>query len=158
MMPAANLDDMALASAPTFEDALALPHVFSDLWRTVLLTAIEDAIHGPAYASSPTQKLRETEAARAYILKPNPDFAEVCTLAGCDPEAVRDRVAIMIRNAPAADVLAASHRKTKAIRKVKSSRGTGGRSRLPSAIGTGGGSVAREKAEMKFSNLDTEAR
>lgn len=35
---------------------------------------------------------------------------------------------------------------------------TGGRSRLPNAIGTGGGSVAREKAEMKFSNLDTETR
>ncbi|MCV3766477.1 hypothetical protein [Rhizobium sp. TRM95796] len=145
-------------SAIEFEDARALPHVFSDLWHTVLQTAIEDAIHGPPHAGSHTQKLREIEAARAYILKPNPDFAEVCTLAGCDPEAVRDRVAIMISKAPSADTLAAAQEKKKPIHTVRSSSRTGGRSRLVSGLGTGAGSHARESAEMRFSNMDTEAR
>ncbi|MDH6265640.1 hypothetical protein M2360_001030 [Rhizobium sp. SG_E_25_P2] len=152
MTPATN------ASAIEFEDIHALPHVFSDLWRAVLLTAIEDAVHGPPHAGSHTQKLREIGAARAYILKPNPDFAEVCTLAGCDPEAVRDRVAVMISKAPSPDTLAAAQEKKKPIHTVRSSRQTGGGSRLASAIGTGGGRRARYKVEKEFSNMDTEAR
>ncbi len=60
------------------------------LWRNVLIVALEDAV-GRHWRNKSfgIAKGNYAEAARAYFLEPNRDFALVCHYAGFDHEYVR---------------------------------------------------------------------
>ena len=90
-----------------YNDALTVPSAFRQLWAQVLLVAIDDAIKGPARGHmTRTQRLIHIHQARDYLTKANRDFIEVCSLAGLEPEAVRERAVALIEQAPSADELA----------------------------------------------------
>jgi hypothetical protein len=88
-----------------------------DLWIGVLRSAVEDALYGaPArIADSRGGRIAETRRARDWIIGLERDFQLVCLLAGVDPEAVRDRLTIKLREAPPPEELipAARPRKRK---------------------------------------------
>ena len=58
-----------------------------DMWCAVVHQAIIDATYE---GNDPTLKV-ERDHAVAWLTRPSKDFAEVCSLAGLDPEAVRER-------------------------------------------------------------------
>jgi hypothetical protein len=64
------------------------------LWCAVVLAAIDDAIGRriPVDSASATTRARVRDEARDWLLKPNRDFDFVCSLAGFDPDAVREGV------------------------------------------------------------------
>ena len=61
------------------------------LWAAVLLRAIDDA-KGLTTGEYGTSKAAATSRACDFLLKPNRDFNFVCSLAGLDPVAVRERL------------------------------------------------------------------
>lgn len=90
-----------------YRDDLTTPAAFRELWAQVLLVAIADATKGvPRGGTKRNQRLYEIEHARAFLMSPNRDFIEVCSLAGLDPAAVRERAIALIRRAPSAEALA----------------------------------------------------
>ncbi|MFN3663840.1 hypothetical protein, partial [Yoonia sp.] len=63
------------------------------LWQAVLAMAVEDALTGVS-ASSGTreEKIHQTHHVRLWFTRPNNDFNSVVTMAGLDPQAVRDQM------------------------------------------------------------------
>ena len=67
------------------------------LWQAVLARAVEDAVHGvPVSGVLPERREFETQEARRFLTRPSADLDLVCTFAGVDPEAVRDRMRLRI--------------------------------------------------------------
>lgn len=93
-----------------YNDDITIPASFADLWRAVVISAIQDAVAGVQMTGSKAQKIRATHDARDYILNYNRDFNEVCSLAGLDSEAVRERVARQIKVAPTPEELFADRK------------------------------------------------
>lgn len=98
-----------------FDDCLSAPKANENLWRAVLTNAIEEAVSGITRGqySNPKHRIAQIAEARDYILKPNKDFDTVCSLAGLDPEAVRDRIAPQIAAAPSPEQLLSDVRRTR---------------------------------------------
>tara|TARA_Y100000591_G_scaffold319261_1_gene331125 strand:- start:4 stop:288 length:285 start_codon:yes stop_codon:yes gene_type:complete len=65
-------------------------HAERNLWRNVLIVALEDAI-GKGWRDYGIGRGYKCERARAYFLEPNRDFAMVCQYAGFDHEYVRKK-------------------------------------------------------------------
>ena len=65
-------------------------HAERNLWRNVLIVALEDAI-GKGWRDYGIGRGYKSERARAYFLEPNRDFAMVCQYAGFDHEYVRKK-------------------------------------------------------------------
>jgi len=68
-----------------------IKHSERNLWRNVLIVALEDAI-GKGWTNYGVSNGYKCERARAYFLEPNRDFALVCQYAGFDHEYVRMKV------------------------------------------------------------------
>lgn len=78
------------------------------LWQAVLMQAAEDAIYGASLsAASKTRQHRimATKAARAWLTSPSRDLAEVCHLAGLEPQAVMEHMRLRIAEAPTPEEL-----------------------------------------------------
>lgn len=68
-----------------------------ELWQAVLMRAIEDAVQGvPVDGRSSERREFETQEARRFLTRPSADLDLVCTFAGVDPEAVRERMRAQI--------------------------------------------------------------
>lgn len=76
------------------------------LWSEVLLTVISDALTGVSETGTPQSRAHSIRAARQYLTRPNRDFNMVCHLAGVDPVATRERLAVQIAQAPSPEELA----------------------------------------------------
>ncbi len=75
-----------------------------ELWQSVLQMAVDDALVGNNEAGTGREtRIKATHRAREYLTQPNSDFNEVCTLAGLDPEAVRDAMRKRLAEAPSVD-------------------------------------------------------
>jgi hypothetical protein len=70
------------------------------LWQTVLSVVVAEALRGEDLQGTPRERVHDIKAARYYLTVPNRDFDTVCSLAGLDPDAVRDRMVKMIKEAP----------------------------------------------------------
>ncbi len=90
-----------------FDDNLSATEARENLWRSVLVNAIEEAIFGISRSNYSNPKTRVTHIieARAYVTVPNRDFDMVCSLAGLDPDAVRERVAQQLATAASPEEL-----------------------------------------------------
>ncbi len=130
-----------------FDDDLSAIDGRENLWREVLFLAIRDAVMGVRIgARDRCDRARLTHEARNYILHYNRDFNEVCSLAGLDPEAVREHVAKQIAAAPTPEELAVVvHRPIGRPGVV---------SNLPALTGTGAWSTAQETPNITFSGID----
>lgn len=83
-----------------------------DLWQSVLLMAIEDALTGPKDLKG-NQELRALQRRRActYVTRPSKDLSIVCGLAGVDMEALIDRMMVQISALPAPkEIVERNHR------------------------------------------------
>jgi hypothetical protein len=110
------------------------------LWLSVIQEAILDATTSLP-ASSRRDRVLERDAARSWLLHRNRDFATVCALAGVDPDWMRNRARKIIEKSCA---------RPKRIRVNRlASRGEG--ENFSQRVGTGPGSVARDRTEMEFS-------
>lgn len=68
-----------------------------DLWQSVLLLAVEDALTGPkGPKGSAEYRTLQWQRARDYVTRPSKDLAEVCGLAGVDMEAMIERMRVQI--------------------------------------------------------------
>lgn len=86
------------------------------LWQAVLMQAAEDAIYGASLsAASKTRQHRiaATKAARAWLTTPSRDLAEVCHLAGLEPQAVLENMRKQIAQAPTPEELASRRKPPK---------------------------------------------
>ena len=82
-----------------------------DLWREVLLVAVQDALTGCTSSGAPkSAKLKATHEARRYLTEANPDFDMVCTMADLDPMAVREAMTKRLADAPTPEDLGATKR------------------------------------------------
>ena len=124
------------------------------LWCEVLSLAISDALTGTSSASkSRATRIHEIERNRKYLTVQNTDFEMVCSLAGVDPVATRERLIKRIAEAPTPQEIVAGTRPTKrlslrSVGRPSTMRGAGenfGRSK-----GTGGGTVAQETPNITF--------
>ena len=147
------------------------PHVSErSLWCAVLLAAISDAMNGAPNAISSSVEIRilETKRARRYLTEPHyHGFINVCEMAGLDPIAVRERLRILIAQAPTPEELVSGakpglidlgrtlvkdQRKPRRNSATKTNNcKTGGGSDFAHAQGTGGGTVAQDRPEIDFS-------
>jgi hypothetical protein len=107
------------------------------LWLQVIAQALIDATTKIS-ASSTGQVKRDREAARAWLLNRNADFAGVCALAGVDPDWVRARARKII------DGVAAKPKRFK-------TENPGVGQNFLEAAGTGPGMDAQDRAELEFS-------
>ena len=131
---------------PTYNDDLSVIEGRENLWRAVLMTVINDALAGiSAGIDSEQDRIRLTYEARNYILRYNRGFNEVCSLAGLEPDAVREHVAKQIAAAPLPETLCTTNKRTGRQRKP------GVVSNLPAFEGTGGGSTLQESTNITFS-------
>ena len=73
-----------------------IKHAERNLWRNVLIVALEDAI-GRGWRDYGITRAFKSERAQAYFLEPNRDFALVCHYAGFDHEYVRMKVKKFIK-------------------------------------------------------------
>ena len=129
-----------------YDDDAGLIDASKNLWHSVLLLAINDALHGPSrFSGGKNNWRRMIDEARTYITAPNKDFNETCSLAGLDPKAVRERVSALIAQAPSAEEIFAA-RSFKAKR-----RSPGVVSNFQAFEGTGGGSTLQESQNITFS-------
>ena len=82
---------------------------YRDLWQSVLLQAVEDALIGiPARSGmDPARRAAEINAARRYLTKPSEQLDLLCNLAGLNTQAVIDRMKIRIADAPSVAMLIA---------------------------------------------------
>lgn len=102
------------------------------LWTEVLILAIDDALHGPPKGNTASASYRfEIIRAREYVTIPNRDFDHVCSLAGLDPEAVRDRLLRQIAKAPTVDDILSAPRPVRRIHGRAESAGKKKRYREP---------------------------
>lgn len=88
-----------------------------DLWQSVLLIVVADALHGSprhvahkanAELHETARRVHECQKARDYLTRPSRDLAMVCNLAGLDMHAVIDRMTRQIAAAPSPEELATS--------------------------------------------------
>ena len=88
-----------LNAFPKTTDAYERKDPIRDLWRNVLIVALEDA-EGKRRWSYKSYGLpyHTVEATRAWFLEPNRDFKLVCTLAGFDHEYVRMKARKKFKN------------------------------------------------------------
>lgn len=93
------------------------------LWCAVIERAVLDA---QSIGKTDTIR-RERDAAISWLTRPYRGFNQACSLAGLDPEAVRERSRRLFAQAE------------------------GGGSELGEVLGTGGGSVARDISQLEFS-------
>lgn len=84
------------------------------LWQEVLLCQVDDALHGPSGVSGLENRIRAIKDARIFLTKPNRDFDQLCTLAGVEPDATRERLSKQIADAPPIADLAASKKVSRA--------------------------------------------
>ena len=96
-----------LNAFPKATDSYERKDPIRNLWRNVLIVALEDAIGkgingGNLYANKNYWAChpQSRESARQYFLYPNRDFALVCQLAGFDHQYVRMKVKKKFENAP----------------------------------------------------------
>lgn len=76
------------------------------MWAEVLLLALQDATEGMRnYSGTDKTRLSRIKAARAYLTKQNKDFDIVCSLAGADPENMREGFQRKVAQAPIPDEL-----------------------------------------------------
>ncbi|WP_152848867.1 hypothetical protein [Brucella intermedia] len=75
-----------------YDDSLICAEASQILWRRVLRQAIDDALGSCIPYKDPISARTFLTQSRSYILSPNRDFDEVCSLAGLDPDAVRERL------------------------------------------------------------------
>lgn len=91
-------------AADSYHDDITHPDSARALWAAVLHQTVNDAIHGvytgSGGANTVKARLQLINEARRYLTTPSRDFDEVCTLAGLDPEAVRDHAIRLIAAAP----------------------------------------------------------
>lgn len=93
-----------MTEAP-FDDNLTSRADCENLWQRVLTVAINEAFTGEGILGSREHRIREITAARRYVTQYNRDFNEVCSLAGLDPDAVRERMAKQLATAPTPEEL-----------------------------------------------------
>ncbi|MCF8483829.1 MAG: hypothetical protein K9G71_01360 [Rhodobacteraceae bacterium] len=88
-----------------------------DLWQSVLLAIVEDALFGSLRRVTPRQGAEERNAiarttdcqtARDYLTRPSRDLATVCALGGLDMWAVIEHMTRQIAAAPSPEELARS--------------------------------------------------
>jgi hypothetical protein len=60
-----------------------------ELWRAVILQAIDDATRDKPVACNAANPIADRDAARAWLTSDGADFAQVCALAELDHDAVR---------------------------------------------------------------------
>ncbi|QNQ63107.1 hypothetical protein IB024_05040 [Brucella sp. 6810] len=101
-----------------YDDSLICAKASQSLWRSVLHLAIQDALRDAKYGRSEQAHYNFTCTARRYILTPNKDFNEVCSLAGLDPVAVRERVKPLIEANPLRTPEPVTRKKREAEEKV----------------------------------------
>lgn len=91
---------------PIYNDDLGAIEGREDLWRAVLMQTIAEARGRVANGGdSPANRQRIIREARDYITIPNRDFDIVCSLAGLNPEAVREGLARQLADALTLDPL-----------------------------------------------------
>lgn len=85
-------------NTPDYEET---PEADRELWVNVIYRAIIDATSAGTgcSSSSTTTTARECSRARSWFDLTSPDFIEVCSLAGLDPEAVYEKAQRAIENA-----------------------------------------------------------
>ncbi len=94
-------------------DDLSAVGARENLWRAVLLNTIEEAVHGAVVGvGEAKERIKLITAAREYLAKPSRDFDPVCSLAGLEPDAVRERAVRLINEAPSPEALATTSRRT----------------------------------------------
>lgn len=103
----------------TYDDDLGAIEGRENLWRTVLMTAVKEALTGEGVTGTLVQRIRQIESARRYISDYGRDFREVCSLAGLDPEAVHDAVTRQLETAPTPKHLAKTPRDNRGTRKAE---------------------------------------
>ena len=86
----------------TYNEDLGMVDGRENLWRAVLMQTIAEASGKVVSGLTPAGRALVIAEARDYILKPNRDFNEVCSLAGLDPDAVREGVKRQLGDDPAA--------------------------------------------------------
>lgn len=107
-----------------FNDDLSAIQGRENLWRAVLMNALEEAISGVNRGdyNDPLRRATLIREARNYVTVPNSDFDIVCSLAGLDPEAVRECAAKQIAVAPTPEELVLSPRKSRNASREKGTR------------------------------------
>lgn len=95
----------------TYNEDLGTVEGRENLWRAVLRQVIAEAGGMGIKDETPAGRARAIAEARAYLTEYNRDFNTVCSLAGLDPEAVRDRVKRQLANAQSPEALAVMSRR-----------------------------------------------
>lgn len=87
------------------------------LWQAVLAQAVEDALYGAPLSDSGSgdkqHRIRATKSTRDWLTTPSRDLAEVCHLAGLDPQAVMQHMRKRIAEAPTPEELVARRKPPK---------------------------------------------
>lgn len=88
-----------------------------ELWQAVLAQAVEDALNGVPVGLNKSLPVREgiIRQTRRLLTTPNDDLEIICAFAGFDPQAVIDRMAAQLANAPSVEELATSPRVAKTV-------------------------------------------
>lgn len=83
----------------------------AQIWQSVLLVQIEDALYGPqVLCGGPKARARAIREARAYLTTQSKDLALVCSMAGMDMHAVIERMKARIAAAPSVEEIVATGR------------------------------------------------
>lgn len=101
-----------MSADDNINDDLSAVGARENLWRAVLLNTIDEAVRGAVVGVGdvPT-RIRLINEARDYLTKATRDFDLVCSLAGLEPEAVRERAVLLINGAPSPEALATTLRR-----------------------------------------------
>lgn len=70
-----------------------------DLWNSVLLRAVDDALYAPNTGGGKVSRILDAAAARSYLTKPSKDLATICDIVGIDMTALIERMRRQIANA-----------------------------------------------------------
>lgn len=125
-----------------YDDSLICAEASQTLWRMVLRQSIDDALGRSIIPYKDPLSVRTfLSQSRSYILSPNRDFAEVCSLAGLDPDAVRDRLRPVFEANPIETLVS---QKGKRRKNAKSLEHRGVVSNLKGSKGTGAGSTLQD--------------
>lgn len=95
---------------PIYIDGLGEIEGHKNLWCAVLANVVAEALGNVVGGVSAPTRNRIICEARDYITIPNRHFNEVCSLAGLDPEAVRDRVTRQLADTPSPEIPVAPKR------------------------------------------------
>lgn len=89
----------------TYNDDLDVVEGRENLWRAVLMQTIAEASGTGLVGTTPSSRARVISEARDYLTIPNEGFNTVCSLAGLDPDAVREGIARQLAKAPTPEAL-----------------------------------------------------